>query len=104
MADSPFNRLELEAWSQSLQDAVSTGELYAQRCLSRIRPGAMTKVANTPVRRSPSSTPRRAIRSAAGDGIPIEDLGIAGIPYKMTRADLMNGNKDLLGFCTDMLR
>jgi hypothetical protein len=30
MADSPFNRLELEAWSQSLQDAVSTGELYAQ--------------------------------------------------------------------------
>jgi hypothetical protein len=80
------------------------GELYAQRCLSRIRPGAMTKVANTPVRRSPSSTPRRAIRSAAGDGIPIEDLGIPGIPYEMTRADLMNGNKDLLGFCTDMLR
>jgi hypothetical protein len=41
---------------------------------------------------------RRAIRSAAGDGIPIEDLGILGIPYEMTRADLMNGNKDLLGF------
>ena len=47
---------------------------------------------------------RRAIRSAAGDGIPIEDLGIPGIPYEMTRADLMNGNKDLLRFCTDMLR
>ena len=47
---------------------------------------------------------RRAIRSAACDGIPIEDLGIPGIPYKMARADLMNGNKDLLGFCTDMLR
>jgi hypothetical protein len=46
---------------------------------------------------------RRAIRSAAGDGIPIEDLGIPGIPYEMTRADLMNGNKDLLGLCTDML-
>ena len=30
MADSPFNRLELEGWSQSLQDAVSTGEQYAQ--------------------------------------------------------------------------
>jgi hypothetical protein len=29
MADSPFNRLELEVWSQSLQDAVSTGELYS---------------------------------------------------------------------------
>ncbi len=27
MADNPFNRIELEAWSQSLQDAVSTGEL-----------------------------------------------------------------------------
>ncbi len=47
---------------------------------------------------------RRAIRSAAGDGIPIEHLGILGIPYEMTRADLMNGNKDLLGLCTDMLR
>ena len=35
---------------------------------------------------------------------PIEDLGIPGIPYEMTRADLMNGNKDLLRFCTDMLR
>lgn len=27
MAESPFNRLELEPWSASLQDAVSTGEL-----------------------------------------------------------------------------
>jgi hypothetical protein len=47
---------------------------------------------------------RRTIRSAAGDGIPIEHLGILGIPYEMTGADLMNGNKDLLGLCTDMLR
>src|SRR5918998_677322 len=30
MADNPFNRLELEAWSPSLQEATSTGELYAQ--------------------------------------------------------------------------
>jgi hypothetical protein len=38
------------------------------------------------------------------DGIPMEDLGIPGIPYEMTRDDLMKGNKDLLRFCTDMLR
>jgi hypothetical protein len=43
-------------------------------------------------------------RLVPGDGIPIEDLGIPGIPYEMTRADLMNGNKDLLGVCTGMLR
>jgi len=30
MAQSPFNRLELEAWAESLEDAVSTGELYSQ--------------------------------------------------------------------------
>ena len=46
---------------------------------------------------------RRAIRSAAGDGIPIEDLGIPGIPYQMTKDDLMKGNKDLLAFCTGVL-
>jgi hypothetical protein len=169
MADSPFNRLELEASSQSLQDAVSTGELYAQPlpltdpswCNDQGRkyPGPSVAVvdANTyssgdlfssgwvdhgigplvsvgqatgagganvwtsaQLRdalsgtdhqqvRMPAGTGftmafRRAIRSAAGDGIPIEDLGIPGIPYEMTRADLMNGNKDLLRFCTDMLR
>jgi hypothetical protein len=169
MSDSPFNRLELEAWSQSLQDAVSTGELYAQPlpltdpswCNDQGRkyPGPSVAVvdANTyssgdlfssgwvdhgigPLvsvgqatgagganvwtsaqlrdalsgtdhqqARMPAGTGftmafRRAIRSAAGDGIPIEDLGIPGIPYEMTRADLMNGNKDLLRFCTDMLR
>jgi hypothetical protein len=46
---------------------------------------------------------RRAIRSAAGDGIPIEDLGIAGIPYEMSKEDLMKTNKDLLAFCTRLL-
>ena len=43
---------------------------------------------------------RRAIRSADGDGIPIEDLGISGLPYAMTRRDLLQGNRDLLAFCT----
>ena len=34
--------------------------------------------------------------SGSGDGIPIEDLGIPGIPYQMTKDDLMSSNKDLL--------
>jgi Peptidase family S41 len=168
MADSPFNRLELEAWSQSLQDAVSTGELYAQPlpltdpswCNDQGRkyPGPSVAVvdANTyssgdlfaagwvdhgigPLvsvgqatgagganvwtsaqlrdalsgsdqqpPRMPAGTGftiafRRAIRSAAGDGIPIEDLGIPGIPYEMSKEDLMKSNKDLLAFCTRLL-
>src|SRR5215467_2609467 len=46
---------------------------------------------------------RRAIRSVRADGIPIEDLGIGGIPYAMTRRDLEEGNRDLLAFCQDLL-
>jgi C-terminal processing protease CtpA/Prc len=46
---------------------------------------------------------RRAIRSGGADGIPIEDLGIGGIPYAMTRRDLEEGNLDLLAFCQDLL-
>jgi hypothetical protein len=46
---------------------------------------------------------RRALRSADGDGLPIEDLGVSGIPYAMTRRDLLDGNKDLLAFCTRQL-
>jgi hypothetical protein len=168
MADSPFNRLELEAWSQSLQDAVSTGELYAQPlpltdpswCNDRGRryPGPSVAVvdANTyssgdlfaagwvdhgigPLvsvghatgagganvwtssqlrdalsgtdhqqPRMPAGTGftiafRRAIRSGTGDGIPIEDLGIPGIPYEMTKNDLMHSNRDLLLSCTRLL-
>jgi hypothetical protein len=168
MAQSPFNRLELEAWSQSLQDAVSTGELYAQPlpltdpswCNDQGRkyPGPSVAVvdANTyssgdlfaagwvdhgigplvsvgqatgaggtnvwtsaQLRDALSGTDhqqprmragtgftmafRRAIRSAAGDGIPIEDLGVPGIPYEMTKDDLMKGNKDLLASCTSLL-
>ena len=168
MADSPFNRLELEGWSQSLQDSVSTGELYAQPlpltdpawCNDKGRryPGPAVAIvdANTyssgdlfaagwvdhsigklvsvgeatgagganvwtfnqlrdalggtdhALSAMPGGTGftlafRRAIRSAAGDGIPIEDLGIPGIPYEMSRDDLMADNKDLLAFCTGLL-
>jgi hypothetical protein len=46
---------------------------------------------------------RRAIRSGPSDGVPIEDLGISGIPYDMTEDDLLHGNRDLLAFCRDLL-
>jgi hypothetical protein len=46
---------------------------------------------------------RRAIRSGPSDGVPIEDLGVAGIPYLMTRADLLDGNKNLLAFAAAQL-
>ena len=168
MADSPFNRLELQAWSPSLQDSVSTGELWAQPLpltdptwcndQGRCYPGRAVAVvdANTyssgdlfaagwvdhgigplvsvgqatgagganvwtyhqlrdaltatdyglprmPLGSSFTIAFRRAIRSAAGDGIPIEDLGIPGIPYAMTRNDLLSDNADLLAFCSSLL-
>lgn len=46
---------------------------------------------------------RRAVRSGLGDGLPIEDLGVPGVPYAMTRSDLLDGNKDLLAFCARQL-
>lgn len=168
MAESPFNRLELEAWSPSLQDAVSTGEQYSQPlpltdpawCNDRGRhyPGPAVAVADSttyssgdlfaagwvdhaigqlvtvgqatgagganvwtgnqlrdalmgsdqqfPVLPDGSGFTmaiRRAIRSSAGDGIPIEDLGVAGIPYEMTKRDLIEANRDLHAFCAGLL-
>ncbi|MEO9062662.1 MAG: S41 family peptidase [Nitrosospira sp.] len=46
---------------------------------------------------------RRALRSGASDGLPIEDLGISGIPYVMTLDDLLHENRDLIAFCTRLL-
>ena len=46
---------------------------------------------------------RRAIRSGLSDGVPIEDLGVSGVSYDMTHADLLNDNRDLLAFCTNLL-
>jgi C-terminal processing protease CtpA/Prc len=168
MANSPFNRLELEAWGPSLEDAVATGDQYAQPLpltdpawcndLGRRYPGRCVAVvdANTyssgdlfaagwvdhdigplvtvgqatgggganvwtaaQLRDALASTDhalgalpdgvgytlaiRRAIRSSLSDGVPIEDLGVSGVPYEMTRADLLHANRDLLAFCTDLL-
>jgi hypothetical protein len=168
MASSPFNRLELEAWAPSLEDAVATGELYAQPLpltdpawcndLGRRYPGPAVAVvdANTyssgdlfaagwvdhdigplvtvgqatgggganvwtaaQLRDALAGTDhalgvlpegvgytlaiRRAIRSARSDGVPIEDLGVSGLSYEMTRDDLLHANRDLLAYCTDLL-
>jgi hypothetical protein len=46
---------------------------------------------------------RRAVRSVAADGVPIEDLGIAGVHYAMTNADLVGSNEDLVNFCGELL-
>lgn len=47
---------------------------------------------------------RRATRAGPSEGLPIEDVGIAGTPYAMTRADLLSGNVDLLARCVALLR
>jgi peptidase S41-like protein len=168
MAASPFNRLELEPWARSLEDAVTTGELYSQPLpltdpdwcndLGRRYEGPVVAVvdANTysagdlfaagfvdnrigplvcvgeatgagganvwtsaQLRDALAGTPhafgglpadigftisvRRAVRSGPADGVPIEDLGVAGIPYRMTRRDLLDGNRDLLEACAEVL-
>jgi hypothetical protein len=168
MAASPFNRLELEPWADSLEDAVATGEVYSQPlpltdpqwcndigqryrgpvvavadpntysagdlfCAgfvdNRVGPlvtvgqatgaGGANVWTDTIVRDALAGTPfafpplpagvsftlaiRRAIRSAISDGLPIEDAGIPGIPYEMTRRDLLHDNVDLLAFCADVL-
>jgi hypothetical protein len=46
---------------------------------------------------------RRAVRGGASAGVPIEDLGVAGIPYAMSRRDVLDGNADLLDYCAQLL-
>lgn len=46
---------------------------------------------------------RRAIRSGRSDGVLIEDLGIRGIPYAMTRRDLLDGTATYTTFCAQTL-
>jgi C-terminal processing protease CtpA/Prc len=169
MAESDFNRLELDAWVESLTDAVQTGEVYSQplpltdpswcQDIGRTYRGNAVLVVDpntyssgdlfaagwadhgigplvcvgkgtgagganvwgdlqlnealtgTPFEFEPlpggvhfTMAVRRAIRSGRSDGIPIEDLGIVGIPYALTRRDLLDGNRDLHSFCAQTLR
>lgn len=46
---------------------------------------------------------RRAVRSGDADGTLIEDAGVPGQSYAMTRRDLLNNNKDLLEHCAALL-
>ena len=46
---------------------------------------------------------RRAVRSGAADGTLIEDAGIAGQSYEMTRDDIFQGNRDLMEYCGKIL-
>jgi hypothetical protein len=47
---------------------------------------------------------RRATRAGPSEGLPIEDVGIEGTPYAMTRSDLLAGNTDLIAHCVGLLR
>jgi hypothetical protein len=47
---------------------------------------------------------RRATRSGRNEGVPIEDIGIAGSPYALTRDDLLAGNADLISHCIALLK
>lgn len=46
---------------------------------------------------------RRATRSGPSEGLPIEDVGVAGTPYSLTRDDLLAGNRDLIAQCITRL-
>jgi hypothetical protein len=47
---------------------------------------------------------RRATRSGLNAGIPIEDVGIAGVSYAMTYDDLMLDRPDLIARCVEVLK
>ena len=47
---------------------------------------------------------RRATRSGLNAGIPIEDVGIAGMPYAMTYNDLMQDRPDLIARCVEVIK
>ena len=47
---------------------------------------------------------RRVTRVGPSEGLTVEDVGVAGVPYAMTRNDLLSGNGDLLTHCASLLR
>jgi C-terminal processing protease CtpA/Prc len=47
---------------------------------------------------------RRMVRSGTGAGLAVEDVGVTGDErYDLTERDLVDGNTDLLEFCTGLL-
>jgi hypothetical protein len=47
---------------------------------------------------------RRATRTGPNEGLPIEDVGVAGTPYAMTRDDVLHDNQDLIAESVAVLR
>jgi hypothetical protein len=47
---------------------------------------------------------RRATRSGANEGLPIEDVGVEGDQYAMTMDDVLNDRRDLILHCLARLR
>jgi hypothetical protein len=47
---------------------------------------------------------RRATRTGPNEGLPIEDVGVAGIPSAMTRDDVLHDNQDLIAESIAVLR
>ena len=46
---------------------------------------------------------RRAVRTNDAEGTLVEDVGVAGQPYEMTRRDIMSANRDLIEHCAELL-
>jgi hypothetical protein len=47
---------------------------------------------------------RRATRTGSNEGLPIEDVGVAGTPFAMTRDDVLHDNQDLIAESVAILR
>ena len=65
--------------------------------------GASVRLPELPDGASFTVAIRRAVRSGDADGLLIEDNGIAGQPYAMTKTDVLNNNNDLIAFCADLI-
>jgi hypothetical protein len=46
---------------------------------------------------------RRITRRGLAEGLPIEDVGVVGLPWAMTRRDVTSANEDMLRFCVQQL-
>lgn len=169
LAESPFNRFDLEPWLESLDAAVSTGELHARplpltdpawcndtprrfhgklvvladpntyssgdifcagfvdhgvgqliiangdatgggganvwtsRMVRDALAGLDDQLPAMPSGSSYSVAFRRILRSGVADGLAVEDQGVAGQRYQMTREDLLSSNKDLLSHAVGLL-
>ena len=71
-------------------------------CAARL-PGSAIELPSLPDGIGLSLAYRRATRSGPSEGLPIEDIGISGETYALTRDDLLAGNRDLIAHCIGLL-